>query len=124
MTTATLTEQDLLAAKKKLAEIKKKSEALREQELEIRTYLADVLHDAEEGSKTVTVGEVKLTIQRTLNRSITRDDAERLTAEHPDVSLECLSWRPEVKVSGYKENVNVMDDYITTKPGPPTVTFK
>lgn len=124
MTTAQLTEKDLLAAKKALADNKKKQEALREQELEIRTYLADVLHDAEEGSKTITVGSVKLTIQRLLNRSITRDDAERLSHEHPDVALECLSWRPEVKVSGYKENVSIMDDYVTTKPGPPTVTFK
>jgi hypothetical protein len=124
MTTAQLTEQDLLNAKKKLAEIKKKSEALREQEIEIRTYLADVLHDGEEGSKTITVGDTKLTIQRTLNRSITRDDAERLSNEYPDIALECLSWRPEVKTSGYKEHVNVMDDYITTRPGPPTVSFK
>lgn len=124
MKTAELTEQDLLAAKKKLAELKKKQETLREQELEIRTYLADVLHDGEEGGKTITVGDTKLTIQRVLNRSITRDEAERLTNEHPELSLECLSWRPEVKVSGYKEHAEVMDEYITTKPGPPTVSFK
>jgi hypothetical protein len=124
MTTAQLTEQDLLEAKKTLLKLKKKQDELREQELEIRTYLADVLHDGEEGSKTITVGEVKLTIQRVLNRSITRDEAERLSTEHPDISLEALSWRPEVKVSGYKEHQAVMDEYITTRPGPPTVTFK
>jgi hypothetical protein len=124
MTTAQLTEQDLIAAKKKLADLKKKQETLREQELEIRTYLADVLHDGEEGSKTITIGDTKLTIQRVLNRTITREEAERLTNKHPDIAFASLSWRPEVKVSGYKENASVMDAFITTKPGPPTVTFK
>lgn len=124
MTTAQLTEKDLLDAKKKLASLKKKQDELRQQEIDIRTYLADVLHSGEEGSKTVTVGEVKLTITRPLTRSITRDEAERLTNEHPNIALEALSWRPEVKTSGYKEHQSVVDDYITTRPGPPTVLFK
>lgn len=121
---ATLSEQELLDARKKLAEIRKKSEALREQELAIRTYIADVLHPAEEGSKTVTVGDVKLIIKRTLNYSITRPDAERLSQEHGDLALEVLSWSPVVKAGGFKEHASVVSEYITVKPGPPTVEFK
>lgn len=121
---ASLTEDELLAAKKALEKNKKKQDELREQELEIRQYLADCLHDGEEGSKTVTVGSTKVAITRTLNRTITRDDAERLCKEHPDISVEALTWRPEVKTSGYREHQAVMDSYVTTKPGPPTISFK
>lgn len=123
-TVATLTEEDLIAARKKLASLKKKQDELRTQELEIRTYLADVLHNAEEGSKTVTVGSVKLTIKRVLNYSISRADAEKLTQENPDLSLEVLSWSPVVKVGGYKEHASEVAEYITVKPGPPSVEFK
>ena len=30
----------------------------------------------------------------------------------------------EVKVGEYKKHVDIMDEYITTRPGPPTVAFK
>ena len=121
---ATLTEEDLIAARKKLASNKKKQAALREEELAIREFIADTLFTEEEGFKTITVGSVKLTIKRTLNRSISRADAEKLTKEHPDLSLELLSWKPEVKVSGYREHQEIADEYIVTKPGPATVEFK
>ena len=121
---AILSEEDLLAARKKLTANKAKQEALREEELAIRTYIADVLHPAEDGSKTITVGSVKLTIKRILNYSISRADAEKLSRENPDVALEVLSWRPEVKAGGFKENVEAVSEYITVKPGPPSVEFK
>lgn len=123
-TIATLSGADLKSARKKLADLKKKQDALREQELEIRTYLADVLFPEEEGSKMITIDGVKVAIKRNLNRSITREDAERLTKEHPNESLAILSWRPEVKTSGYREFQSIADDYITTRPGPPSVEFK
>ncbi len=123
-TIATLTEADLIAAKKELAILKKKQADLREKEIAIRTYLADVLHDAEEGSKTVTVGKVKLTIKRILNYSISRADAEKLTQENPDVALAVLSWSPTVKVGGYKDHASEVCDYITVRPGPASVEFK
>jgi len=121
---ATLTEEDLLAAKKKLTEIRKKQEVLRESELAIRTYLADVLHPAEEGSKTVTLGDTKITIKRVLNYSISKVDAEKLSRENPEVALEVLSWSPNVKVSGFKEHSEIVAEYINVKPGPPSVEFK
>ena len=121
---AELTEADLINARKKLAAIKKKAETLREEELAIRHFIADVLYPEEDGSKTLKVGNVKLTIKRTLNYSITRDEAERLTQEHGDLALEVLSWSPEVKVRGFKDNVDTVADYITVKAGPPTVVFK
>lgn len=121
---ATLSGDDLKAARKKLADLKRKQETLREQELEIRTYLADVLFNEEEGSKTLTIDGVKVSIKRILNRSISREDAERLSKEHPTESLAILSWRPEVKTSGYREFQSIADEYIVTRPGPPTVEFK
>jgi hypothetical protein len=119
-----VSESTLKEAAAELQRIRAEAAALREQELAIREFLADKLHDGEEGSKTITVGEVKLTITRKLNRSITREDAERLCQEHPDLSVEILSWRPEVKTSGYRANQEVADQFITTKPGPPEVVFK
>jgi len=121
---ATLTEQDLKDAHKKLSSLKKKQADLRDQELAIRTYIADCLFPEEDGSKTFKVGGVKLTVKRTLNYSISRADAEKLTEEHGDISLEVLSWSPSVKAGGFKEHVAVVADYITVKPGPPTVEFK
>lgn len=122
--TVELDEEDLINARKALAKNKAKQEKLREEELEIRTFLADALHDGDEGSKTIKIGNTKVTIKRTINRTITKDDAERLAQEHGEISVECLSWSPSVKVSGYKEHQAIMDEYITTRPGPPVVEFK
>ena len=124
MTTATLNEKDLLDAKQSLEDIKAEQEELRVKEISIREYIADVLHTEEEGSKTVKVGAAHLTITRMLSRRITKEEAERLSAEHPDIWHEAVAWRPEVKVSGYKDNKKIMDDYIVTKPGPPNIKFK
>ena len=120
----TLTEQDLLAAKKTLEANKRKQITLRDQELEIRAYIADCLHTGAEGSKTITVGGTKVSITRSISRSITREEAERLKQEHSDLYLECLSFRPEVRVAGYRSHTEILDDYISSKPGPATVEFK
>jgi hypothetical protein len=118
-----LTEQDLLSAKERLADIKAEQDSLRIKELALRNHIADCFHTGVEGSKTVTVGETKLTVKRTLNYSITQSDAERLKQEHPEIATCALSWSPKVKVSGYKDHSDVMNEFITTKPGPPSVDF-
>ena len=117
----------LLQAKDRLAEIHTEAKALREEELAIRTYLADALHPAEEGSKTIKIDDkLKLTITRSLNRSINRTDAEALSQELPTVAVEVLRWEPKVSVSAFKKlaEAHNLHRFITTKPGPPTVEFK
>ena len=120
---APITRDALVQARERLQEISEQSAALREEELQIRAWVADKLHPADEGSKTVTIHDIKVTIGRVLNRTIGRDEAHRLTEEHPEIALEVLTYRPEVKVSGYKAHTDIADEYIVTKPGPPSVKF-
>ena len=115
---------ELLAAKERLEELKQQQAVAREEELRIREYLARKLHDGIEGSKTITVEGVKCTITRNLTRTIGVDEAEKLSKEHSDLALECLRWKAEVRVGVYKKHTDILDDYIVTKEGPPSVEFK
>ena len=119
-----LTHDELVEARDRLFELKEVQNEAREEELKIREYLAKNLHDGVEGSKTVTVDGVKVTITRNLNRTIDAAEAEKLYKEHSDVALAVLRWKPEIRVGEYKKHQDVMDEYITTKPGPPSVEFK
>jgi hypothetical protein len=114
---------DLLEARERLFELKAEQAQAREEELRIREYLAAKLHPGTEGSKTITVEGVKVTITRSLTRSIGIAEVERFCADHPALSATALRWKPELKISEYKKNVDVMDEYITTRAGLPTVEF-
>ena len=118
-----MTEEELIEARDALQIIKTKQEELRQEELSIREYVAKKLHDGEEGSKTITVGTTKVSITRTLTRSIGKDEAERLKQDDPKLYKELLSWRPEVKTSVFREHEEKASDYVVTKAGPPTVKF-
>jgi geranylgeranyl pyrophosphate synthase len=118
------TESDIAASRKRLESIKRQQDKLRDEELELREWFASNFHQEEEGSKTVKIGGEKFTIKRTLNRTIGKDEAERLSQEYPDLAVEALRWKPEVVVSTYKENKEILDDYIVTRAGPPSVEFK
>lgn len=115
---------DLVIARDRLFELKELQNSAREEELKIREYLADNLHTAEEGSKTFDIDGVKVTITRTLSRTIGQTEAEEFCKQHGDLSLECLRWKPEVKVSGYKVHREILDEFIVTKAGLPSVAFK
>jgi len=115
---------ELLAAKERLEELKQQQAVAREEELRIREFLARKLHDGVEGSKTITVEGVKCTITRNLTRTIGVDEAEKLSKEHSDIALAVLRWKAEVRVGEYKKHADVLDDYIVTKAGPPSVEFK
>ncbi len=119
-----ITEEDLLGAKKTLAKLKLQQEKLREQELEIRTYLADALHDGEEGSRTIKIGDVKVTISRPLNYSIDGPNAEKLAKDHGPESLEILKWKPTISVTGFKKYLDIASEYCVVRPGPATVEFR
>lgn len=118
-----ITKKALLAAKERLASIKSLTEELRAEELKIRTFIADKLHTEEEGSKTVTIHDIKVTVSRPLTRTITSEDAERLCQDHTELSKEALKWKPNVVVSVFKKHPE-LEEYITTKPGPPVVEFR
>src|SRR6478736_6460191 len=107
-----ITEEILADARERLQELKALQNTAREEEIAIREYLANALHDGEEGSKTVIVGGIKLSITRLINRSITREDADRLKQENKKLWLECLTFRPEVRVAGYKEHRDELDEFI------------
>jgi hypothetical protein len=115
---------ELVAARDRLFELKAIQNNARDEELKIREYLADRLHDGEEGSKTVEIEGVKVTVTRTLSRTIGTAEAEEFVKLHGDLSLECLRWKPEFKVAGYKAHREILDEFVVTKAGPPSVAFK
>ena len=123
-TAPVITHDELVAARDRLFELKEEQTKAREEELRIREYLARKLHDGVEGSKTITVEGVKCTITRNLSRTIGVDEAEKLSKEHSDIALACLRWKAEVRVGEYKKHTDILDDYIVTKAGPPSVEFK
>lgn len=115
---------DLEAARDRLFELRRVQNESREEEVVIREWIANTLHTDPEGAKTLNVEGIKLTVTRPLTRTITAEDAERFSQDYPDLSAEVLRWKPEVKVAAYKANAALVDPYITTKPGLPTVEFK
>lgn len=117
-----LTAAELMEARDGLHNIKQQIEVLREKELATREWIADRLHDGTEGSKTVTIDGVKVTITRNLNRSISEEEAVRLKQTYPKLWATCLSFKPTVRVGESKKNPE-MEDFIVTRPGPPTVVF-
>lgn len=119
-----LKKKDLIIARDRLFELKEIQNTARDEELKIRTYLADNLHTEEEGSKTIDIEGVKVTITRTLNRTIGQVEAEEFGRIHGDLALECLRWKPEIVVKGYKAHREILDEFIVTKPGPPSIAFK
>lgn len=119
-----LTGPALAEARDRLHELKDIQNTAREEELQIREYLAKHLHDADEGAKTHTIDGIKVTVTRSLRREIGVEEAERLTKEHGELSLQVLRWKPEVRVGEYKKHTGILDEYIVTKPSPPTVEFK
>lgn len=120
----TITHDPLVEARDRLFELKELQNEARDEELRIREYLANFLHDGESGAKTVTVDGIKVTVTRNLNYSIDGPNAERFSKEHSDVALEVLKWKPTVSISGFKKNWDVASEYCVVKPGPSTVEFQ
>ena len=114
---------DIEAARDRLFELKQVQNEAREEEISIREWLAQ-FHDGDEGTKTVVIEGVKMAIGKPITRSITAEDAERLCNDYPEISVEVLKWKPEVRVAAYKANAEIVDPYITTKPGLVTVEFR
>lgn len=120
-----LTALDIAQARAKLENLKKKQAALREEEFAIRCYLADALiPEQEEGSKTFTFGDLKIKLERPVNRNITQAEVERFNQEHGEIALEVLRYKAEVAVKAYREHQEIADEYITTTFGTPVVEFK
>lgn len=117
-----ITEAVLKSAREDLQEISEQIAKLEERQLKIRNFIADGLHDGDKGSKTVTVGSVKVTVTRSINFSITTAEAERLVQDHGELSTKVLGWSPRCKtaIADHPE----LAEYYTTKPGPPKIEFK
>ena len=118
-----LTAAQLIEARDRLHELNRAMEEAKTEQLAIREYLAKYLHDGDEGAKTITIDGIKLTVTRNLNRTISREEAERFTQELPKLALEVLRWKPELRVGEVKKHEAEVSEFIVTKPGPPTVVF-
>lgn len=119
-----ITKKALLAARDRYLELTQITTAAYAEQLKIRNYLADTYHNEQEGSKTITEADIKFVVKRNLNRTITREEADRLRDEHPDIYAPALRMKPEVRDGEYRKHAEVLDGFITTKPGPPTLEFK
>ena len=118
--------QILQQAATRLDEISAQVTLLRNEELKIRNYIAALIHPGESGPKTVEIDGIKLTVSRPVTYSINKEDAEALRVSHPSDAAVLLTWSPKVSVTGFKKLADNPDvaRLVTTKPGPPTVTFK
>lgn len=121
-----MTEKDLVEARDRLQEIHAAQEKLREEELQIRNYVVERSwpEDKQEGAVTLTVGAIKMTLEKKFNRRISKEDAELLKQKHPKLYAEALNWTPNVRNGVYKDNVEVMDKFIVTTAAPSIVVFK
>jgi hypothetical protein len=122
----TLKEKDIIAARDRLQELSRVQTEARGEELKIREYLVKGLYpkDKQEGSTTITVGATKLTLTVAYRRTISREDAEKLKIDRPDLYATVLRFNPEVRVGVFKEHEEELASYIDTKPTPPAVAFK
>lgn len=118
----TLSREEVITARERLHELNQEMEERKEEQLAIRNYLADHFHEAESGAKTFKVDDVKFTITRVMNHSISRDEAARCQQERPDLYATCLRFKPEVREGELKKNPEFAD-FVTSKPGPPQVSF-
>ena len=121
-----LTEAELIEARDRLQEIRADQESLRQEELQIREYVVERLYpvDKEEGAATVTVGSIKVSLEKKFNRSISAADVDLLKEENPKLFAEVIRWSPAIRVGVYKNHKDVMDRFITTTAAPGSITFK
>lgn len=119
-------EKTLIRAQKRLAELSRTMTDARKEELEIREFLFKELYpkDKHEGSTTITVGSTKVSITNTLRRTISREDAEKLKLDKPEIWATVLRFTPDVKVAEFRKHEDELSDYVVTKSTPPTITFK
>jgi hypothetical protein len=125
-TTSTLTKReknDLLAARERLFELKSIQNEARDEELKIRSFVAEKYATKEEGSETIELDGIKMTITSTINRTISSEEAERMTAEHGVIAATVLTWKPSLKVGELRKHPE-LEEYIVSKAGPATVVFK
>lgn len=119
-------EKDVIAARDRLMELSRIQTEAREEELKIREYLVESLYpkDKTEGSTTITVGATKLTLTVAYRHTISKEDAEKLKIDKPDLYATCLRFTPEVRAGEFKKHEEELSEYIITKPTPPSVSFK
>lgn len=124
--TKPLTEQEVAAARDRYLKICDAENKLNEEKLAVRNYLLDNLYpkDKEEGAATITVGSIKLSITKNLRRTIDKAEFERFRSLHPKRVDEFFRLTPEVRVSAYKDEKDLLDEFIVTKESPPTISFK
>ena len=120
----TIPKEALLEAKDRLSELKTIQIEAREEELQIRTWIADTYHDGEDGAKTITVDGIKIAIKRSLNYSITTADADLLHEEDPEAYADCISFSPRVKTAPFKKLIERVAKFVKVTQAPPSVDFK
>ena len=105
----------------------KKAEArATEKRRKLAAELADALEHPDEGSKTHTVGDYKVTVKGSLNRRVDWDAFDQVTAQHPpcktkrELDVKGLHWFKENDKRTYEKYLET----ITTKPGAVQVSVK
>lgn len=121
-----MTEKEVSEARDRYLQLCDEENRITEEKLSIRRYLLERLYpaDKEEGAETITVGNIKLSITKNLRRTIDKAEFERFRELHPKRVDEFFRLTPEVKTAAYKDNRELMDDFVVTKESPPTLSFK
>lgn len=89
----------------------------------LRENIAAEYYTQDEGTQNIEVGETKFKISRTTRREITAANAEKLHAQYPEIAEAVVKWKPSVSTTAAKKHADIVSEYITEKPGLPTIKF-
>ena len=107
----------------RLAEIKAATAELSSEQMDIRYKIAAYFNPDGEGTVTTNHKDLKIKVECKTNYSITKANAALLLEEKPKVYAAIINPKPEVSVSGFKDNVKIAAKYVKTTPAPPTITI-
>lgn len=94
-------------------------------EKEIRTKMAELFHNGEDGTQNIEIHGYKIKVVRRMDISISKDAEAQLAADNPKLYAKCYPKKVvHVAVnSEIKAHLEELEDYVTTKQGLPTITI-
>lgn len=122
----TVKKEHFLKAKKELEEVTTAIAKATKRQKELRNIFADLFHDGEDGTKNVEAFGFEIKVVRNLNISCNKEAQEQFAEDNEEL-YQAIFPEKVVRVMDptlAKKNLDEIEDYVTTKQGLPTVTFK
>lgn len=116
----------LTKALNSLEENEKLIKELTKKQNDLRIKIADFFHEGEDGTQNFEIHGYEVKVVRRLSVTCSKEAQEQLAVDEPDIYEDIF---PEKVVRTFdstkaKHMLDELEDYVTTKQGLPTVTFK